>query len=141
MVGLSKNRLLTTIPILRWACGILGFALAIVMAAEVNAAGCTYHRYDEAMVSHANGISRVYEGGRFVYYKVVEPCSGPSCGRSKSNTMNALPAIATTDRNPVQSLLSSTCVGDLPEGLSLFLEWDDHYHPPCIEQLLRPPVC
>ncbi len=141
MVGLSKNRLLTTIPILRWACGVLGFALMIGMSAEVIAAGCTYHLDGEEMASHASGLSRVYEGGRFVYYKAVEPCSGPNCGRSKSNTMNAVPAIATTDRNPVQSLLSSGCFGDRTQGFSLLVEWNDHYLPPCIEQLLRPPVC
>lgn len=124
----------------RFIVGASSFLLVMVFSSlAANAAGCNYHP-EQRMFEVQDGISKIYEGGRFYYYEIVPPCSGQSCGQSKPTSMKAFPRAVANERSTSQTLLGSYYTLIVARPSSSFLEKRSHYSSPSFDELLRPPV-
>ncbi len=127
-------------------CGCLfvgssSFILVLMMTClSTQAAGCGGHSGQWSGGS-SDGIAKIYENGRFYYYKVVPPCPGPRCGRQNPSSVTSLPPIIANERS--NSLTWFTAYPDcrIPQQTSSkCADLQLTYVSPFFETLLRPPV-
>ena len=124
----------------RLLVGSASFVLVLMISSlNANAAGCTHHLVHNSG-DLPDGFARIYENGRFYYYKVVPPCSGPSCGRSKPSSMTALPNMISNERSNSVTLINAYPAYSVPKPSSLCADVLTIYFSPSFDEPLRPPV-
>lgn len=123
----------------RFLVGLASFVFVLVIScSHADAAGCVHP--EQRASDLPDGIARIYENGRFYYYKIVPPCSGPKCGRSKPTSMAALPSAISNERSNSLTFITGYPVYSAPKPVSLLAEIQSSYASPSFDEPLRPPV-
>ncbi|MDX1929107.1 MAG: hypothetical protein SFV81_21445 [Pirellulaceae bacterium] len=133
------NMLIACKPSARIAAGLVVYMLAFVLSGSANAAGCS-HDSPQQNGEVRDGVARIYENGRFYYYNIVPPCSGPSCDSSKPTSLSAYPNAIANERSTSQTMLTAYYTYEVTRPSSFLLEAQSHYISPSFDELLRPPV-
>ena len=138
--SIATIRLLDASACGRWLSGVASFAIFLgILTGSANAAGCSHHE-STASVDVPAGLTRIYENGRFYFYKTLPPCSGANCGRSDPSSMTSMPAAISSERaNPVVFDGPSSFV-EIPLQPTRSTEVQSNYSPPAFDEPLRPPV-
>ncbi len=140
MFEYSSIRLMQRISLARFFGSAAAFSLAFFILANSSlASGCT-HLTGGLGSDTPPGIAKIYEDGRFYYYKVVPPCNGPNCGRSDSTSLVSHAPAITNER--IESLVGDQVghFGGFQDESSFFLEFPSGYRSPLLDEPLRPPV-
>ncbi|MDX1927155.1 MAG: hypothetical protein SFV81_11595 [Pirellulaceae bacterium] len=140
MFANASKRLMECDACWRLAVSAMSFMLIwITTTLSTHAAGCGHHTANAAE-DLPPGLTRIYENGRFYYYKIVPPCSGASCGRSDSSSLASVPVAISSER--IQQVVCDAPRGfvDIPRRPVRSSEVQSNYSSPAFDEPLRPPV-
>lgn len=134
------NRLISRKSCVRLFVGSTAFLIVVCFSAVVAQAGCSHHG-DQRSPDLPDGVARIYEGGRFYYYKLVPPpCKGSHCEGHKPNTMATMPSITNNDRQNSLTFVGASRVISIRKPSRFYSELASSYSSPTLDGLLRPPV-